>query len=266
MAKIIEFDTGYCTHPECVVTGKLSLKKKKFPAKVWLIETHGKRYLWDTGYSEHFISKKWNHQLYKFVTPVNFHKQEHLSEQLKAAGLSHGDIDSIFISHLHADHCAGLLDFPTTQVYLHQDCQKIMKEDNTIKLLLNGCLPDLYMHLYNKAIKKENLLHFFNELPYSILPKELLPFSFGYKVNEEFYIIDLPGHAVGHVGAFIHNGNEWILLGSDSAWLKEAYLEKNYPSFLANTIMHNRKEYINTLLKLNELYNNSGCPIILSHE
>lgn len=274
MAKITEFNTGYCTHPECVVTNKLSLKKKAFPAKAWLIETNNKKYLWDTGYAKYFFKNKWNHKLYGFVTPVYTHAREHLAHQLKSLNINHDDIDAIFVSHLHADHCAGLLDFPISKVYLHQDCASLLKQESTIKLLLNGSLPDLFKHLYTaegdvcasgRSIETGTKLHYFNELANSSLPKELAPFDNGYKVAEDFYIVDLPGHAVGHVGAFIFTGTEWLLLASDSAWVKEAYLEQQYPSKLADIIMHDRFQYEKTLVKIGQLANN-GCRIVLSHE
>ena len=260
MAKIIEFNTGYCTHPACVITNSFSFTKMKFPAKAWLIQSNGKNYLWDTGYAEYFFEKKISHKIYGLVTPV--HIQEHLIKLLEEQGIADKDISGIFLSHLHADHCAGLKDFPHNKIFLHQDCEQLLKETSSLKLLINGCLPSLYEKNY-----KERKISFFSSFEEVYLPKELLPFKTGYKVAEDFIIVNLEGHAIGHSGAFIfdESNNSWCLLASDSAWIHEAYKDNVYPSKLTNIVMHDREQYIGTLLKLQRLNNDSGCKIILSH-
>lgn len=260
MAKLTVFDTGYCTHPECVITNRFSLVKKKFPAKAWLIESDGKKFLWDTGYADTFFKPLWNHKLYAMITPVPIKSVNNLVVQLKNIAITADQIETIFISHLHADHCAGLQYFPESKVFIHQDCSQLFSM-NKLKLLFNGCLP----MLYDNTIKSDRL-NFFNSLEMVDLDNVLKPFLRGYKVTDDFFIVDLKGHALGHVGAFIKTDDGWKLLASDSAWIKEAYIDDIYPNRLANIIMHDRAEYEQTLLQLKELYLSGHCEIILSHE
>jgi glyoxylase-like metal-dependent hydrolase (beta-lactamase superfamily II) len=260
MAKLTVFDTGYCTHPECMITNSFSLVKKKFPAKAWLIESDGKKFLWDTGYANTFFKPLWNHKLYAMITPVPIKSVKNLVVQLKNIDITADQIDTVFISHLHADHCAGLQHFPESKVFLHQDCSQLFSLSK-LQLLFNGCLP----MLYENEIKSDRL-NFFNSLEIFDLDNVLKPFLRGYKVTDDFFIVDLKGHAVGHVGAFIKTDDGWKLLASDSAWIKEAYIDDVYPNRLANIIMHDRAEYEQTLLQLKELYLSGHCEIILSHE
>lgn len=51
-------------------------------------------------------------RLYRRVTPVYFDPQQALVRQLSATGLAAKDVDAIILSHFHADHIAGLRDFP----------------------------------------------------------------------------------------------------------------------------------------------------------
>ena len=260
MAKLTVFDTGYCTHPECVITNSFSLSNKKFPAKAWLIESDGKKFLWDTGYADTFFKPLWNHKLYAIITPVPVKGVNNLVSQLKAIDIQPNQIDTVFISHLHADHCAGLTHFKESKVFLHQDCSQLFSLPK-LKLLFNGCLPSLY----EDTIKSERI-NFLNSLEMVELDVKLKPFIQGYKVTDDFFIVDLKGHAIGHVGAFIKTSDGWKLLASDSAWIKDAYINDVYPNRLANIIMHDRSAYEKTLLQLKELYLSGHCEIILSHE
>ncbi|MCC7883405.1 MBL fold metallo-hydrolase, partial [Escherichia coli] len=114
MAKITAFETGWCTHISCIALKGAGLKVCKFPARAWLLEVGDKRWLWDTGYSSWFehYTQSGVFRLYRQVTPVYFDPQQALVRQLSATGLAAKDVDAIILSHFHADHIAGLRDFP----------------------------------------------------------------------------------------------------------------------------------------------------------
>ena len=114
MAKITVFETGWCTHIGCIALKGAGLKVCKFPARAWLLEVGEKRWLWDSGYSSWFehYTQSGVFRLYRQVTPVHFEPQQALVRQLSAHGLAAKDIDAIILSHFHADHIAGLRDFP----------------------------------------------------------------------------------------------------------------------------------------------------------
>ncbi|MNV78721.1 hypothetical protein D3C71_1722280 [compost metagenome] len=76
----------------------------------------------------------------------------------------------------------------------------------------------------------------------------------------------LPGHAAGHLGAFVLTDAGWTLLASDAAWSPLNYQQLRGPSRLANLIMDNPRSYYDTLGALNQLYLGGAAEIRLCHE
>ena len=52
------------------------------------------------------------YSLYRRITPLFLRPELAVARQLGAFGLKPPDIRLIFVSHFHADHIAGLRDFP----------------------------------------------------------------------------------------------------------------------------------------------------------
>lgn len=67
-------------------------------------------------------------------------------------------------------------------------------------------------------------------------------------------LVPLPGHAVGHIGAFILTDNGWVLLASDAAWSPLSYQQLRGPSRIANLLMADSRAYYQTLQRLNHLW------------
>ncbi len=71
MATLSVFEAGYCTHTACVALRGAGLRTCAFPARAWLIEAAGRRWLWDTGYASHFHdhTRSGLFAIYRKVTP-----------------------------------------------------------------------------------------------------------------------------------------------------------------------------------------------------
>ncbi|MGO4814936.1 hypothetical protein AB4156_36115 [Cupriavidus sp. 2MCAB6] len=101
------------------------------------------------------------------------------------------------------------------------------------------------------------------------LPAALTPFHQGYALPDsagEVFLVELPGHAAGHLGAFVHTPEGWVLLASDAAWSPTSYRELIGPSPIANLIMENPRTYHATLRQLHALHRNGQVEIRLTHE
>jgi glyoxylase-like metal-dependent hydrolase (beta-lactamase superfamily II) len=158
----------------------------KFPAMVALIEYEGKNLLFDTGYGRHFFDAtvKFPEKLYALTTPVTLEKP--LVEMIDKP------IESIFISHFHADHIGGLKDFPEAKLYCSKEAYAIAKGkmsrfSKTKMGVLPALLPDDF----------EERLTYIEDLLQVNLPDFLAPFEKGYLLDNRFYVIELDGHAHG---------------------------------------------------------------------
>ena len=80
MMNIRVFEVGYCTHPGCVALKGASMKACKFPARAWLIEGNDQRWLFDTGYADHFYDHTRHGiiRFYRAVTPVYFDAKDEI--------------------------------------------------------------------------------------------------------------------------------------------------------------------------------------------
>ncbi len=117
----VHFDlcqAGYCNHPEITTIEGGSYKICKFPSLFGLIR-HPQEglILYDTGYHPLYnkLNTLWPEGLYPKLLPAFIHKNETAAFQLIQKGLNPEDVNWIIISHFHADHIAGLIDFPNAK-------------------------------------------------------------------------------------------------------------------------------------------------------
>lgn len=258
---------GYCCHPEAMIARGKSLRNIIFPAIVALLKHPVEGYiLFDTGYASHFhqVTGCFPEKIYRMVTPVTYESSQSLQVQLYQKGIKVEEIHYIFISHFHADHIAGLKDFPNAQFI----CSKagfdfINGKCSTLYKLTKATLP---------ALLPENFLQrttFIEEKSLGVLSKCLQPFKYGYDLFGDgcCIAIGLPGHARGHFGLLfnIPENQPYFLIG-DACWTKETLVKQIKPNPLSHLILDNSIEYYQTINQLNSLLNNNlDINLIPSH-
>ena len=264
MAEITEFRVGHCSHPSCMVLKGSGLSSLCFPSRAYLIETGAGLFLWDTGYSGHFAqaTAKGVYRLYAWVTPVSFEPREALRGQLRAAGVDPDDIHTVLLSHFHADHVAGMRDFPAARLMCSAPGWEAVRRLSGLAALRQAFVPELM------PADIEARLGFVEALPLAPLPAELAPFTDGRDLTGagEVFIVDLPGHAIGHIGAFVRGQGGWTLLASDAAWTADSYRQLRGPSELSFLIQHSRAAYYATLRRLHALHAGGQAQIRLTHQ
>ena len=263
MAKIHSFIVGYCSHPACVAQAGAGISPRRFPARAFLIESKAGLFLLDTGYSSHFHdAARGVFTIYRMVTPVTYrHEQENLVAQLRSHGVRPHDLSAIVISHFHADHIAGLRDFPLVPVYASASSLNDIRGLNGWRALRKAFIPPLLPDDFYKRINplREDTQH--------QLPDALAPFSTGWRLDKsgELWAVPLPGHAKGQIGVFVEDQGHWSLLAADAAWAPDAYRGLQGPSNVTFLIQDNKRDYYNTLAKLHQLHKNH-ISILLTHE
>lgn len=265
MATITTFEAGYCLHPGCMALKGAGWRICRFPARAWLLTSQGRYWVWDTGYAEHFErhTRSGLFALYRLITPVRFERQQALVHQLAACGLKPADLSGIIVSHFHGDHIAGLLDFSQMPALCSAEAWQKTRHLRGIAALQRAFVPALIPAQF------EDNLTFMESLPQTALPASLAPFEQGYALpgsQQEIILIPLPGHADGHIGAFVNTDSGWVLLASDAAWSPTSYQTLRGPSRLANRVIADPPAYYRTLTQLHQLYLSGGAEIRLCHE
>jgi glyoxylase-like metal-dependent hydrolase (beta-lactamase superfamily II) len=264
MAKVTAFRVGHCTHPSCMALKGSGLKSACFPSRAYLIEARQGLYLWDTGYADRFrqATSKGIYNLYAWTTPVSFDAHESLQGQLKAFGVHPSEIGTLILSHFHGDHVAGMRDFPSARLLCSAPCWEAVRRLSGFGAVRKAFVPELLPTDISER------LSFVEKYPESALPAQLHPFTVGRDLTGtgEIFVVDLPGHVAGHIGAFVLEDEGWTLLASDAAWMPESYQQLRGPSELSFIIQDSRSEYYRTLRKLHALHLSGNASIRISHE
>ncbi len=246
------FSAGYCLHPECLTLRGGTLRAVPFPAGFALIShpQHG-LILYDTGYSSRFLEEtnRFPARLYRMVTPVTFSERDSAIEQLNRMGISAKDIGYVVLSHFHADHTAGLRDFPYARLLYKREAYEAVKHLGPLASVkaahLPGLLPD---DLEGRSL-------YIEESASCKLPASF-PFAEGYDLfgDGSLIAVDIPGHAAGQIGLFLGTSSGAYFLCADAVWSSRAYRERRLPHPAARMIMPDYGKYKDTFERLCRLH------------
>jgi glyoxylase-like metal-dependent hydrolase (beta-lactamase superfamily II) len=260
---------GRCRHPEWVTIRGGRFGAIDFPALAALIvHPSAGPILYDTGYADHFAeaTKSFPGRIYRWLTPVHLPEAEQLTAQLHGFGVAPGDISRVLISHLHADHVAGLRDLPRARfVALEKDIAAHLGPNAVqgFSALRRGVLPALLPPDFGAR------LDLADACPAIDLGPTWAPFSHGYDlIGEKSLIgIPLPGHSPAQLGVLLRTTDDaQILLAADSCWSARAWKEQRLPSFLARPLFADWTGYRATLAGLKTVAaQNPDLRIVPSH-
>lgn len=248
------YKVGQCSHLESMLFRTGAWKKVAIPAIVGLVKYPHENLLIDTGYGHGFFeaTRRFPEKLYALTTPV-------LLEQSLKKQLGTQKIDYIFISHFHADHIGGLCDFARAHFICSRQGYEAISSSLSSRFakLKKGLLPTLLPPDFIKRVT------FIEDLPKIKLPEILHPFTDGFLLLEKYYVIELPGHAIGHYGIVVRD-NFFI---ADAIWDMQNLTQNHFPHPLTNIIMEDVSAYRKTLKKLQALHvRNPMMRFIATHD
>jgi glyoxylase-like metal-dependent hydrolase (beta-lactamase superfamily II) len=238
-------DTGYCLAHESMLIRGGARQTQACHSLVALIEhpRHGWG-LWDTGYAprmEHETAG-WPFRLYRYATPLRLRPELAVCAQLPRWGLAPADIRWIILSHLHADHIAGLLDFPAAQVILTAAAYDSVAGLRGWRALARAFIPNL---LPANLASRARLVREFSGPPLPSLGPTYDVFADG-----SLRLVMLPGHGRGQVGLLAHTAERQILFAADGAWLSQSIRERRLPHPLTYLFIDDRRAMRQTLDRL----------------
>lgn len=239
-------DTGYTETFEGVIARGGGARKVICHSLVGLI-MHPERgaVLFDTGYAPRILdaSKRFPYRLYRWITPLHVRDEWAVVEQLGRFGLAGADVRYVVLSHFHADHLAGLKDFPGAKIVATRDgYADVVARRRGWRALMRAFLPAL---MPRDFAKRAVLLGEFRG--------ESVP---GLGVTHDLFgdgsirLVRLPGHARGQLGALVETTEGTVLLAADGCWLTKQVREERLPSIITKLIVDDMDAVADTIHNL----------------
>lgn len=263
---------GSCGQIEKFTNTSKPFQSIQFPAHFHLLHHPNEGYmLVDTGYSDHFYhaTKKFPYSLYAKMTPIHFERKLSAKEQLARWGIHESDVKYIFLTHFHADHISGILDFPNATFICSRKAYHAIRNKKGIKALLNGFLPALLPKDFSKRVlfleegkvgdpdkmyQEAKTLQLFCSPIYDVLG------------DGSLYSVDLSGHAHGQMGLLFRYGEQLVFLIADAAWDSSAFRNLEMPSKITKLIIHDYDVFQANLERIHHYHRkHPDCLIVPSH-
>ncbi|HEV2579522.1 MAG TPA: MBL fold metallo-hydrolase, partial [Ktedonobacteraceae bacterium] len=246
-------DTGYCLAWEHhVMRGGRRVRIAchslvallRHPEHGWL--------LWDTGYAPRMLeaTQRLPFRLYRYATPLRLNPDLAVIRQLAKRGIAPRDIRRVIISHFHADHIAGLRDFPDAEVIASRDAYEEVVARSGISALSRAFIPAL---LPGDFSQRARLIETFEgpSLPALGAAHDL----FG---DGSLLLIPLPGHARGQVGLLARTVRGHVLFAADGSWLRQAIREDRPPARVTHLFVDDARAARATIARLHNFA--AACP------
>lgn len=240
-------DTGYCVASEAHAIAGGAHRRIAYHSLVALLRhpEHG-WLLWDAGYAPRMleVTSRLPWALYRLATPLRLRPELAAARQLACFGLEPRDIRRIVVSHFHADHVAGLRDFPHAEFVATRPAYEDATSRHGLDALRRGILPEL---IPGDFAARAELLPAFIGGPLGPLGPTHDLFGDG-----SLLLVTLPGHARGQIGLLATTESGPILFAADSCWLSRSIREQRPPARITNFLADDPAAVRKTIARLHE--------------
>jgi len=236
------FRTGYCLADEShFLQGGQRGKQIRCPVRAWCFDHPRGRVLFDTGYAAaHLLAagRRFPYSLYLRATPVVTTPEESVLAQLTEP------VDTIVVSHFHADHISGLKDFPQARFFATAEGYADIQVRRGLSALRRAFLPAL---LPSNFAARATLLGAFTG-------PELAPFGPTHDLFGDglLRLVRLPGHARGQLGLLAKTESGTLFLVADAAYSRQAIRENRPPHPVTGLFVDDPRAVRQTLRQLHE--------------
>ena len=253
---------GYCTSERHHALRGAKKETIDFVATYGIINhpTHG-IILIDTGYTRRFYeeTKKFPFSIYARVTPVYIEEREEAKSVLLAQNIKPQDVKFIIITHFHADHIAGLKDFPNAKFIASKKAFDAVKDRHGIQAVRKAFVPNLLPLDFIDRVTFVDWENFDSE-------DEHLGPLFDIFKDETIKLCKLDGHAHGQIGVLLNTDKGQVFMVADGAWLKANYQEYRLPNPIVRLFFDSWSDYKQSLKRIHNFHKaNPNVPIIPCH-
>lgn len=261
---LLLLEAGATTHAAGVARRGAGRERVRFPALVAVVRHPSGVVLVDTGYAPRVpdAMSRGVDRVYGRLLPVDVTPGQTAVAQLAELGVAVQDVTHVVLTHLHADHVGGLLDFPDARVVVARraaaEAARVRGFGRLRRGLVTALLPDdLDERLLDPAT-----------LP-AADPEELAPLTGARDLlgDGTVLVVPLPGHATGHLGVRVRAPQRDVLLVGDAAWHARAVSHGELPHPVARLVTADWHRYRGTLGALHALAGRRPDLLVLpSHD
>jgi glyoxylase-like metal-dependent hydrolase (beta-lactamase superfamily II) len=160
------------------------------------------------------------------------------------------DIRFVILSHFHADHIAGLRDFPEARIIVQQTAYDAVADRRGFRAIHRAFLPAL---LPDDFRERAWFITSFDDQSLPALGTTHDLFGDG-----TLQLIDLPGHARGQMGLLAQTPRGTVLLLADGAWVTRAIRQNCPPHPCTHLVCDDAQQMHATLRRLHDF--SLACP------
>ncbi len=215
------FNTGRIhTRGGAVSSIKSWSAKVRLDVPVFLIEHPEGPVLFDSGLDGETAAKMHAGWLARKIASFESSSGQDAASQLAAAGVAPESVRWVVLSHAHPDHMSGLARYPNATVVVSRREWERAKE-------ASSSTPPAKRRVDPQALEsriKLRLLDFDDQPPYGAFDHAVDLFSDG-----SIFLVPLPGHTSGSIGAWVNLDGGPALLAGDAAWVIDNYLDLAFP-------------------------------------
>lgn len=245
---------GSCRAPEALALQGASWRAARFPAGAALISHPAQgTILFDSGYGSAFFAatRRFPERLYQMLTPACLPADQTLPAHLARLGLDAPAM--VVLSHLHADHAAGLFDLAPLPARAVTSARALAGlQAGRMASLRAGCPKDLRDRLRGLTFERIE----------SFAPRALEDFGLGaFGSGHDLFgdgsalSVDLPGHGIGQFGLLLPKTTEGPqFLIADAAWSLRALAENRPPPLSTLQRLGDGAAYMQTFARLRALH------------
>ncbi|THH10031.1 hypothetical protein EW145_g1593 [Phellinidium pouzarii] len=174
---------------------------------------------------------------------------------LMAGGLSPSDITQICFSHVHFDHVGNPTLFPNARFLVGSEARALFEPG----------YPEDPNSPYMSTLLPEGRTDFLDTKGADWKPIGPFPCALDYFNNGSLYIVDAPGHLLGHLNMLVRTSSDggWIYLAGDSAhdW-------RLIPTYRDGEICmhHDKEQAAETIRKIAGLMKLPRVRVLLAHD
>ncbi|MEO1526246.1 MAG: MBL fold metallo-hydrolase [Planctomycetota bacterium] len=215
----------------------------------------------DTGYGPDIwpATRRFPQRFLRWFTPIPKRQTIFENDYPNSVGIDPDAIDNILISHFHADHIGGLKLFPKARFLYRKSSYETLVGLSSLKQMDHAFVPKLLPEDFvDRGFPIDEELFVSND--------QFAPFkSIDFWGDGSLFLIDLPGHAIGHTGYCLNTERGRMLYVVDSFWDQRAWRRGGRLPFISRRIHHSYSVFVETQLGLSELCKRESLTPLACH-